>query len=145
VTDLGPVDVVVLAFPDDVGDVMAVLDLVGASGDIRLIDALVVVKDHTGQVSGTELGERENLQGLAARLPAGGPLGLLGTDDIREVGLLLDPGTWALALLVEHVWARDVFRAVRSGKGQLLATVRIPAESITAAERALTEESAAAS
>lgn len=144
-TDLGPVDVVVLAFPDDVGDVMAALDLVGASGAIRLIDALVVAKDHDGQVSGTELGEREDLQELAARLPAGGALGLLGTDDVREIGLLLGPGSWALALLVEHVWARDVSQAVRSGKGQLLATVRIPAEFIAAAELALTEESAAAS
>lgn len=144
-TDLGPVDVVVLAFPGDVGEVMVpALELVEASGDIRLIDALIVAKDTDGRVTGTELADNEELQELAARLPARGAFGLLGTDDVREVGLLLEPGNCALALLIEHVWARDVSRAVRRGKGRLLATARIPAESIAAAELALAEDSAAA-
>lgn len=144
-TDLGPVDVVVLAFPGNVGDVMVpALELVEASEDIRLIDALVVAKDQAGEVTGTELEEQPELRELAAKLPARGAFGLLGTDDIREVGLLLEPGNCALALLIEHMWARDVSRAVRNGKGRLLATVRIPEESIAAAELALIQQDTSA-
>jgi uncharacterized membrane protein len=138
--ELGPVDVVVVAFPGDVPDAMLVaLDTVEASGDIRLIDALVVAKDADGRVTRAELADLESTQDLAADLLARGALGLIGIDDVDEVGQVLEPGTSALALLIEHVWARDVAEAVRDGQGSVLASVRIPHEFIAEAEQALVE------
>ena len=116
--ELGPVDVVVVAFPGDIpGAMLVALDVVEASGDIRLIDALVVTKDVNGRVARTELADVESTQDLAADLLARGALGLIGIDDVDEVGQVLEPGTSALALLVEHVWARGV-RVIRRRGGR---------------------------
>jgi uncharacterized membrane protein len=81
----------------------------------------------------------ENLQDLAADLVARGATGLIGIDDVGEVGEMLDPGSVALALLVENVWARELAAAVRADQGELLASVRIPHAFIEEAESILAE------
>jgi len=132
--ELGPVDIVVLAFPDQVDEATLVaLDAVEARNDIRLIDLLVVAKDAGGRVSRTEAADVESLQDVAATMLARGAAGLIGIEDVHELGELLDPGWSALALLVEHVWARELAEAVRNADGRLLASVRIPHEFITEA------------
>jgi uncharacterized membrane protein len=138
--DLGPVDIVVLAFPGEIS--AATFDALGAveaRNDIRLIDALVVIKDADGNVTGAEFGDIESLQDAAADLLARGASGLIGLDDVDEVGQVLEPGSSALALLVEHAWARELAGAVRDAEGRLVASVRIPHEFITEAATELAD------
>jgi uncharacterized membrane protein len=138
--DLGPVDIVVLAFPGEVSErTLSALDAVEAREDVRIIDGLVVSKDADGRVDRTELTDVGNRQDLAADLVARGGSGLIGIDDVVEVGELLDPGSVALALLVEHVWARELAAAVRADDGELLADVRIPHAYIEEAESILAD------
>jgi uncharacterized membrane protein len=138
--ELGPVDIVVLAFPGEVSArTLAALDAVEARNDVRVIDGLVVSKDGGGRVGRTELADVESLEDLAADLVARGASGLIGLDDVSEVGELLDPGSIALALLVEHVWARDLAESVRADQGELLASVRIPHAYIEEATSILAE------
>jgi uncharacterized membrane protein len=125
--ELGPVDIVVLVFPDGIGDrTLAALDAVDARADIRIIDGLVVKKDAAGRVDRMELTDVETLEDIAADVVARGAAGLIGIDDVHEVGGLLEPGSVGLALLVEQVWARELAGAIRADEGELVASVRIP-------------------
>jgi uncharacterized membrane protein len=136
--ELGPVDIVVLAFPGDVSDrTLAALSAVEARNDVRIIDGLVVRKDADGRVDRAELTDVENLQDLAADLLARGGNGLIGIDDVVEVGEILEPGSVALALLYEHVWARELAAALRADEGELIASIRIPHAHIKEAESLL--------
>jgi uncharacterized membrane protein len=138
--ELGPVDIVVLAFPGDVSDrTLAALDEVEAHNDVRIIDGLVVSKDADGRIDRMELGDVENLDDFAAALLARGATGLIGLDDVTEVGELMEPGSVALALLIEHVWAREVAAAMAADGGELIASVRIPRAYIQEAESILAE------
>lgn len=51
---------------------------------------------------------------------------MIGVEDADEIARTLEPGSCALAVLVEHVWAADAVRAA----GRLTAAIRIPAEHV---------------
>jgi hypothetical protein len=126
----GPVQLVALAFhqPTFDGSVFAELvDLVDR-GVIRVLDLIVVHKDHDGNVISAEYSaindeESELFVGLA---PAG--VDLIGEDDVELAGELLDPGDAAALLVWEDLWAAGFVSAVRNAGGTLLAHDRIPVE-----------------
>ncbi len=76
----------------------AVLAHVAALTDVRVNDALVVVTS-PGQASETVeiLGSRYGV-GLTAATP-----GVIGQEDVAEIGSVLGPDSSAVAVLVEHV------------------------------------------
>jgi hypothetical protein len=74
---------------------------------------------------------------LAERATAG----LIDTEDVDEVGGQLDPNTTAVTLLVEHVWMRELSRAVTSAGGVVVASVQVLAPYAAEAEQALAAES----
>ncbi|MER5727146.1 DUF6325 family protein [Streptomyces sp. NPDC002138] len=124
---MGPVEFIVLAFPEEQLRVSAVSAVMGLrkSGNVRLIDGLVATKTAAGEVLAAEFDEFQELSGLlngreAARL--------IGPEDVREAADLLDRGSCALLVLVEHVWAEDAAIAVRAAGGRIAGSVRIPAE-----------------
>ncbi|MFC1414672.1 DUF6325 family protein [Streptacidiphilus sp. N1-12] len=137
---MGPVEFLVLAFPGErIGpDVVAPLTALRRSGGVRVIDTLVVVKAADGSVSAAELAEFEHLKDVA---PAGDSLNLMGEEDAAEAAELLEPGSSALLILVEHVWASEAAEAFRSAGGRVAASVRIPPEHITEAHQALANAS----
>src|ERR1700747_688139 len=101
----GPVEYLVFAFPDgNVSDEIAaeLADLVDRKV-IRILDAVVVSKDSSGDVATAEfdeLGDRSGFMAIDAEVG-----GLIGPDDISFVGAELDPGVAAALLLVEDRWA----------------------------------------
>ncbi|GII22452.1 DUF6325 family protein [Planosporangium mesophilum] len=124
---IGPLEFLVVAFPGEelpnrVGSVLRAVEI---GGDVRIVDALVVTKDRDGHVRGEELAAVAVLAELAAGYGFD-EAGLIDAADIDEVGQALDAGTAALALLVEHGWARGAGDAVRELGGELVAAVRIP-------------------
>jgi uncharacterized membrane protein len=126
---IGPLEFLVVAFPgeklpDRVGSVLRAVEV---GGDVRIVDALVVTKDRDGRVRGEEFAAVALLAELAAGYGFGDAgAGLIDAADIDEVGQSLDAGTVALALLIEHGWARGAGDAVRELGGELVAAVRIP-------------------
>ena len=126
---IGPLEFLVVAFPgEELPDrVAAVMRAVEVGGDVRIVDALVVVKAYDGRVSDHELADLVELAGVASEYGLA-DLGtsLIDAADVDEIGQVLGASTVALALLIEHTWARETATAVRELGGALVAAVRIP-------------------
>lgn len=61
---------------------------------------------------------------------------LIGPEDIQEAAGLLERGSCALLLVVEHLWAEDAAIAVRAAGGRIVGSVRIPPDRVPADPRA---------
>ncbi|MFF7442773.1 DUF6325 family protein [Streptomyces sp. NPDC008122] len=141
---MGPVERVVLAFPGErlkVAAVTAVGELRRA-GQVRLIDSLVVVKSVTGEVSTSELVEYEEYDEATAEI--GPEVNLLGPEDAAEAAETLEPGSCALMLLVEHVWAARAAEVIREAGGRVAGRVGIAPDLVEEARHAYGEAVAAA-
>ncbi|MFF0479116.1 DUF6325 family protein [Streptomyces sp. NPDC004284] len=128
-----------LAFPGErlkAAAVTAVAELRRA-GQVRLIDSLVVVESATGEGSGSELVEYEEYGDATAEIGPG--INPLGPEDAAEAAETLEPGSCALMLLVEHVWATRAAEAIREAGGRISGSVRVPHEVVAEARNAYHE------
>jgi hypothetical protein len=132
--EMGPVDYVVLEWAGDqpvTGEVMPLLlDLVDR-GVIRILDIAFIVKDRDGSVMARDFADVAQEGGGFADF-AGASSGLIGQDDLEEAAAALEPGTVAAVLVWENRWAAPVAVALRRSGGQLVASGRIPVQSIIA-------------
>jgi uncharacterized membrane protein len=122
----GPVEYLVLAFPDEAvsADIIPELADLVAKKVIRILDAVIVNKDASGEVFSAELDE---IDGLAAFLDIDGEIsGLIGPDDVSIVGEDLHPGSSAVILLIEDLWAAPLASALDRSGAVLLERTRIP-------------------
>src|ERR1051325_2620546 len=132
--ELGPVDYVIVAFPagasNFTGEMAAALRDLVDRGIIRVIDVLILTKDNDGSVEAmelsdiAELGELETLEAELADL--------LAEEDVEHLAAAMDPGSTAGVLIWENLWAAPFASAARRSGGQLIATGRIPIQSIIA-------------
>lgn len=130
--EMGPVDYLVVEFPGNrmTGEGLPLLvDLVDR-GIIRIFDFLFVRKDEDGSVSAMELKELGDEVDLSVF--EGASSGLIGDDDIREAGEVLQPGNSAALLVYENAWAAPLARALRRGGAQMVAGGRIPVQALLA-------------
>jgi len=127
-----PVEYLVVAFPDgNMSDEIApeLADLVDKKV-IRILDIVFVTKDTSGNVNVLEFDELENLVGFAEIDGEVG--GLIGPDDLDLVASELDPGSAAVVLLVEDLWAAPLASALDRSGGVLLEGARIPQDLLDA-------------
>jgi uncharacterized membrane protein len=140
----GPLQLVVLGF-DQLdrfrGQILAELQEVRGRDLIRLLDLLFVAKDERGELTALDLSdlpeeERASYGSLLGTLvdldlasdgpapddtmPEGSEAGL-SLEGARQVAQMLEPGSAAALLLVEHRWAARLAAAVRDAGGRLLA------------------------
>jgi uncharacterized membrane protein len=134
---IGPVQLVAIGFPPDAnfeGMIIDELERLERHDTIRILDLLFVGKhaetgdllalDYQGEELGAIVGallgfefegdverQAESAQGLQ-----GHAFGL-SQGEIQEIAASLAPGSSAGFLLVEHVWARDLKRAIRDAGG----------------------------
>ncbi|MEE6389708.1 DUF6325 family protein [Microbacterium paraoxydans] len=123
----GPVEIYLIGFDGDrPGREVAasIIDLVDA-GTVRVLDLLFVSRQWGGTMTVRELEEVIDDHGLASLEIL--ELGLTGEEDIRQLGVAIDPGTSAAILVVEHVWARRFAQALFEAGGRVLQTQEIPA------------------
>ena len=134
---MGPVEFLVLAFPGETigADVIAPLTALRDSGGVRVIDTMVVTKASDGSVKAAELAEFEHLWAVVDA--TGDEVNLMGEEDAAEAAELLEPGSSALLVLVEHLWATAAAEAFRRAGGHVAASVRIPPEFVSEAHHAL--------
>lgn len=137
VDELGPVDYLVVEFPADKanfsGEMAEELSALAKSGTIRVLDLLFLKKNLDGSVEGFESHEFEDsevgeLRELEAELAM-----LLAEQDVEAIGAALEPDSYAAILVFENVWAAPFAAAVRRSGGQLVASGRIPIQSLAAA------------
>jgi Family of unknown function (DUF6325) len=132
---MGPVDIVVIEFPDGVhkGEAAPLLiDLVDR-GIIRILDLMFVRKDEDGTVSGLEIADLDGDGVADFRVFEGASSGLLGDDDRQEAANVLEPGAAALVIMFENRWAAPFAVAMREAGGQLVGFQRIPIQALVAA------------
>ena len=128
--DIGPVEILVVAFPGNkfTGEAAPALAELVESGLIRVIDLVFVAKDAAGEVVGMELSELDADIGSAYGPVVEEPRGLLSDEDIADLGTDLEPNSSAAILLFEHVWATRFRDALVNSGGKLVASIRIPKE-----------------
>ncbi len=143
----GPIDFVIVEFPagqqNFSGEIADELVKLVDAGTIRLIDAIVLVKDADGEVDALELSDLDDLGPLAtfeSELAE-----FLAEDDVANLAAAMDPGSVAGVIVYENVWAAPFAAAARRAGGQLIADGRIHTQAIVAAleaEAELEEEGA---
>jgi uncharacterized membrane protein len=155
VTEIGPVQLISVGFEPDANFEGRIVDELAAlekERTIRILDLLfiardtdsdeIVVLEHQGTESmggivgallGFEFDDDAGLQPSGAASPDDHSFGF-SQADIEQMGAGLEPGGSAGLLLIEHVWARKLRRAVRDAGGRLLGEGFLTPETIAAVE-----------
>jgi uncharacterized membrane protein len=133
---IGPVQLLAVGFGPEAkfeGKIMDELSRLECQETIRILDLLFVQKDaetgdllaldyqgpDLGAIVGTLLGfefEGDNERPIGLQEVESQAFGL-SRKEIEEVAALLEPGCSAGFVLIEHVWARDLKRAIRETGG----------------------------
>nr|WP_068155502.1 DUF6325 family protein [Rhodococcus phenolicus] len=142
--EMGPIDYLVIEFPADRppnGSALPhLVDLV-ERGIIRVLDLEFVQKSTDGSVTGIDIAD-VGLEGdLDVTLFAEAYSGLLDDTDLADAGEALEPGCSAAVLIYENTWAAPLATALRRNGAQLVASGRVPVQSILASLDALESES----
>jgi uncharacterized membrane protein len=132
--NIGPVQLLAVGFDPDArfeGRIMDELENLERHDTIRILDLLFVGKDaETGDLLALDY-QGEELGGIVGTLLGfdfeGGEVSDpseieahafgLSEREIQEIAASLHPGSSAGFLLIEHVWARDLKRAIRDAGG----------------------------
>jgi Family of unknown function (DUF6325) len=138
-TELGPVDYMIVAFPGNQfrGEIAPELAKLVDSGTIRVIDLAFVGKSADGEIVAFELTDLEPDIREAFEKAGVEVSGLFNEDDLMAAGEELEPNTSAALLVWENVWAREIAQKLRDAGGVLLDFERLPHEVVQAAREAV--------
>jgi hypothetical protein len=131
--ELGPIDIVVIAYPADApmtGEAIPiVLDLVDR-GIIRVLDVLFVMENEDGTFSGFEAQDVQSDRIGDFREFEGATTGLLGDEDVATAAAAIEPGSAAVMIVYENRWAGPFAAAVRRNGGVVIDNQRIPVQDV---------------
>ena len=131
--ELGPIDIVVIAYPADApmtGEaVPIVMDLI-ERGIIRVLDVLFVMQNEDGTFSGFEAKDLEPNKIGDFKVFEGATSGLLGEEDVATASEALEPGSAAVMIVYENRWAAPFAAAVRRNGGVVVDNQRIPVQDV---------------
>jgi hypothetical protein len=130
---MGPIDYLVVEFPGGHLSGKAVpplLDLVNR-GVVRILDIAFAMKDPDGTMRRVRLNELGEAQRELA-IFEGASSGLLGQEDLDEVGAMLGPGSGVGIIVYENSWAAPLGMALRAGGARLVSIGRIPMQAVLA-------------
>jgi Family of unknown function (DUF6325) len=125
----GPVDVVVLAAgePRFDGSIFAELERQAASGTIRVLDAMLLLKDADGQCWAMDLEDLPPDLKASVGFIETGTHGLFDSEDAATLYEGMVPGSAVLALAIEHAWAVNLVNALHDAGVELAFNFRVPA------------------
>lgn len=126
----GPIDYIIVGFEGNnfTGEILQELDKASANGTIAVLALGIITRDADGTVAAVEMSavddpEIAKLIGSMQKEP-----GLITSEDVEEVGELLEDNSSAGLLIVEQLWAKGLKQAVINANGTLLAEGRIHSE-----------------
>jgi Family of unknown function (DUF6325) len=126
--ELGPIDVVVFAWPPDApktGSAAPMLAQLVDHGIIRIFDMMLVTKGEDGSVAGFEAVDLSE-KGLGDfKVFEGASSGLLGDADAQQAAEAIEPGWSAAVIIYENRWAAPFAAEVRRNGGHVLDFQRI--------------------
>ena len=125
----GPVDVVVMAAgaPQFDGKVFSELKRQTEAGTIRVLDAMVLLKDAAGRPWALDLEDLPAEQKAAVGFIESGTRGLFDSDDASTLFEGMVPESAVVALAIEHVWAIDLVNALNNAGMEIALGFRVPA------------------
>jgi len=125
----GPVDVVVVAIgaPKFDGTILTELERVAATGTIRVLDAMVLVKDADGAVVGLDIEDLPADDQARLGFAVADSHGLFDASDFETLAEGLVPGSALIALAIEHVWALGLTDALYNAGAEIAMSYRVPA------------------
>jgi hypothetical protein len=132
--DVGPIDYLALEFPGArlTGEGMAILvDLVDR-GIIRVLDMKALVRAADGTVTAVAISDLDGDGTLDLAVFEGVESDLLDEDDLKEAASLVEPGNAVAILVYENTWAGPFVSAMRRAGAEVVASVRIPADTVIA-------------
>ncbi|HEY1574613.1 MAG TPA: DUF6325 family protein [Pseudonocardiaceae bacterium] len=132
---MGPIDYLVVEFPGDrrPGDGLPLLVDLVEQGIIRILDLIFVHKDPDGSIGGVAVADLDGDGQLDLAVFEGASSGLLDSDDVADVGAVLDHGSSAAILVYENLWAAPLAASLRRGGARLVSGGRIPHADVIAA------------
>lgn len=123
----GPVELYLVGMEEQMpaaGVLEALRELLDA-GVVRLLDFLIIAKDHDGGVTVTEVEDDFESYGLGGIELAA--IGIAGEEDVAELADLIQPGKAAALVALELTWARTLADKVAASGAEVLSVERIPA------------------
>jgi hypothetical protein len=138
VDELGPVDWIVVEFPGSRfnGEIAPTIEDLVERGLVRILDILFLKKDADGSLEAFEVSDIDDSEAGLFRGYEDALAHLLSEDDVSAVAAAIEPGTTAVVLVWENLWAAPVGSAIRHAGGQLVASGRIPVQALLAAVEA---------
>lgn len=130
-TALGPVDFIFLEFPGGTSTRSVAAELVALldRGTIRLFDIVAVRKELDGTVTHLDLaGGIPEFEEFAAF--AGAQSGLFDISDVEQTREMLETGRIGVILAFENTWASAFVTAAHAAGGRVIASERIPAQTL---------------
>lgn len=128
----GPVDFVLIEFPADASTTSTAdaLTLLVETGIVQIYDVALIRKSDDGSSDRVDLGEPVQGAGAGFEAFAGAQSGLFDDEDISNAGAALKPDTTALLVAYENSWAAPIVTAAHGAGGQVVASERIPAQTL---------------
>jgi Family of unknown function (DUF6325) len=146
-SEIGPVQLLNIGFPPEAnfeGRIADELAKLASDGTIRVLDLLFVARDTDSDELVVLEHQEETMGSVVSSLlglelddqASGGDEHSFGFTqaEIEEMGHGLPPGGSAGLLLIEHVWARDLKRAIRDAGGTPFSGEFLTPEAVAAVE-----------
>jgi len=125
----GPVDVIVIAMgePRFDGSVLAELERLAGAGTVRVLDAMVLISDESGEQWTLDIEDMPEADQEALGFIETGTRGLFDGEDAAMMFEGMVPGSAVVALAIENVWAVPLINALEDAGAELALHTRIPA------------------
>jgi hypothetical protein len=125
----------IIAFgePQFDGSVLAELERLAAAGTIRVLDALVLMKEEDGTEMTLDMEDLPAEEQTRLGFVQTGTKGLFDSSDAEALLEGLTPGSAVLAIAIEHAWAIDLANAIMNVGAEIAMSTRIPAVEVDAA------------
>ena len=125
----GPVDVIALAIgePRFDGSILTELEKLVSAGTIRVVDAMILIKDPSGVHSSVDIEDMPPEQSARLGFIDTGTRGLFDSSDSAKLYEGMVPGSAVVALAIEHTWAVNLVNAIADKGVEVALNFRVPA------------------
>ena len=133
--ELGPIDFLAIEFPGEHISAPGFEQLLSLAdqGVIGILDLEFVAKDALGNASKVDIDKLANPDGVDLSAWAGASSGLLDDSDVGDISAAMQPGSVAVVVIYENLWALGLADAWRRDGARLIADGGISADDLVTA------------